>query len=73
MVASTDSESEAEYLQRNRGNMEIVNFKWTPEYEEKLEDILMKHYFDFHAAAKEFSRIVNKDALKYKNKKDNEG
>lgn len=40
-----------------------MSFKWTPEYEDKLEDILMKHYFDFHLAAKEFSKIVNKEAL----------
>jgi len=38
-----------------------VTFKWTREYEEKLEEILMKHYFDFHAATKEFSRLVNGD------------
>jgi hypothetical protein len=62
-VVSTDSESESEFIQRHKGNREVVSFKWTPEYEDKLEEILMKHYFDFHAAAKEFSRLVNKDAL----------
>lgn len=62
-VVSTDSESESEFIQRNKGNREVVSFKWTPEYEDKLEEILMKHYFDFHAAAKEFSRLVNKGVL----------
>ena len=61
VVVATDSESESEYLQRNKGDLEIVSFKWTPEYEDKLEDILMKNYFDFHIAAKEFSRLVNGD------------
>lgn len=46
-VVSSDSESESEYIQRNKGNREVVPFKWSPEYEDKLEEILMKHYFDF--------------------------
>jgi hypothetical protein len=59
---STDSESECDYIERIKGDREVVSFKWTPEYEEKLEEILMKNYFDFHAAAREFSRTVNKES-----------
>lgn len=54
VVATTDSESEYE-----AGDKKVLPFKWTPTWEDKLEDILTKHYFDFHATAKEFSRLVN--------------
>ena len=37
----------------------MQQFKWTPENEELLEEILMKHFFDFNQASKEFSKIVN--------------
>jgi hypothetical protein len=58
-VSGTDSsESEIE----NDGKSRFLNmqaFKWTPENEGLLEQILMKHFFDFHAAAKEFSKAIN--------------
>jgi len=47
--------------------MEIVPVKWTVELEDKLEEILMRNYFDFHTTAKEFSKIVNGDAIISKN------
>ena len=54
---STDSsESEAEV---GRKMLSMQQFKWTPENEELLEQVLMKHFFDFNAASKEFSRIIN--------------
>eukprot|EP00347_Sterkiella_histriomuscorum_P004474 403360327 len=54
---TSDSESDAESLIRNQ--KQIIPFKWTPEYEDILENILMKNFFDFNAAAKEFSRYLN--------------
>lgn len=56
VVATTDSESEYE-----AGNKNIVPFKWTTEWEDKLEELLTKNYFDFHATAKEFNRLVNQN------------
>ena len=52
-VVTTDSESEAPK------DKEVVPFKWTPENEEQLEDILTSNMFDFRHAAREFSRVVN--------------
>ena len=45
---TTDSESEADVSKAIRNKKNVVQFKWTPEYENQLEDILLKHYFDFH-------------------------
>ena len=54
---STDSEeSESE------NKLSMQQFRWTPAKETLLEEILMKHFFDFHAAAKEFTRIINDQA-----------
>ena len=39
--------------------MSMQQFKWTPENEELLEQILMKHLFDFNAAAKDFTKTIN--------------
>jgi len=61
-VYSTDSESEAENMHKMEKEKDLVQFKWTPEWEERLEEILMRNYFDFHATAKEFSKLVNGDA-----------
>lgn len=47
-VVSTDSESESEALTKMKKQKEIVQFKWTPEWEDKLEEILMANFFDFH-------------------------
>ena len=33
-------------------------FKWTDEWESLLEDLLVKHLFDFRSAAKELKRLV---------------
>lgn len=37
----------------------MLQFKWTQQNETLLEEILMKHYFDFISASKEFSQIIN--------------
>ena len=37
----------------------MQQFKWTQQNESLLEEILMKHYFDFNSASKEFSQIIN--------------
>ncbi|CDW79659.1 dynein assembly factor axonemal [Stylonychia lemnae] len=58
-VATSESESDAEAYYRN--NKQLIQFKWTSEYEDQLEDILIKYFFDFSHAAKEFSRLVNPD------------
>jgi hypothetical protein len=42
-VSGTDSESESEFQQKIKGKRVDKVFKWTPEYEEMLEEILMKH------------------------------
>ena len=42
-VSGTDSESESEFQQKIKGKRVDKVFKWTPEYEEILEEILMKH------------------------------
>lgn len=57
---STDSE-ESEIEDPSRKTLPMQQFKWTPENEELLEQILMKHFFDFNAAAKEFTKIINEN------------
>lgn len=54
---TSDSESDADSIMRN--NRQIIQFKWTPEYEDLLETLLMKNFFDFNATAKEFARTLN--------------
>ena len=36
-------------------------FKWTSDYEELLEELLIKHSFDFRAASRDFVKEINKD------------
>ena len=36
-------------------------FKWTNEYEDMLEEILIKHSFDFRSATREFIKEINKE------------
>lgn len=56
-VMMTDSsESEAE---TSKKRLSMQQFKWTVANEKLLEEVLMRHYFDFHGTAKEFSRIIN--------------
>lgn len=50
------SESEAE---TSKKRLSMQQFKWTDANEKLLEEVLMKHYFDFNGAAKEFTRIIN--------------
>jgi len=42
-VSATDSESETEFIAKLRGGREKTQFKWTPEAEEKLEELLIKN------------------------------
>lgn len=42
----------------------MQQFKWTQQNESLLEEILMKHYFDFNSASKEFSKIINESLSK---------
>jgi len=58
-VSATDSESETEFMTKIRGNREKGQIKWTPELEEKLEEILLKNQFEFRAASREFCKYVN--------------
>ena len=58
-VSATDSESESEFMTKIRGNREKAQLKWTPELEEKLEEILLKNQFEFRAASREFCKFVN--------------
>lgn len=58
---STDSEESEVELDSKRKVMTMQQFKWTPENEELLEQVLMKNFFDFHASAKEFSKIINEN------------
>ena len=60
---TTDSESENEAAKAN-GRV-ITQFRWTPSFEEKLEDMLTQNMFDFHKTAKDFSALVNKDDKKW--------
>jgi hypothetical protein len=36
-------------------------FKWTSEYEDLLEELLIKHSFDFRAATRDFVKEINKE------------
>ena len=58
-VSATDSESEAEFQQKLRGNRTKAAFKWTPKHEHELEELLIKHSFDFKAATRDFLRLIN--------------
>ena len=58
---STDSEESEAEANAKKTMVPMQQFKWNQENEELLEQILMKHYFDFHAAAKEFSKTVNEN------------
>ena len=60
-VSGTDSESESEFQSKIKGKRVDKAFKWTPEFEDKLEDILIKHSFDFKAATREFVKEINQD------------
>lgn len=60
VVVSTDSECENDpTLFAKRAGYRKEIFKWTPFYEEKLEELLIKYMFDFVQAAQEFSGMVN--------------
>ena len=61
----TESESESEFQTMIRGNRVQKEFKWTPKTEAKLEEILMKHEFEFKAASREFCEYINKDTEEY--------
>jgi hypothetical protein len=58
---STDSEESEIETDSRKKVVPMQQFKWTPENEELLEQILMKNFFDFHASAKEFSKIINEN------------
>lgn len=60
-VSGTDSESDSEFMKKIRGNRVKAAFKWTAEYEEELEEILITYSFDFKAATRAFCKYVNKD------------
>jgi hypothetical protein len=60
-VSGTDSESESEFQSKIRGNRVKQQFKWTSAYEDMLEDLLIKHSFDFRAASRDFVKEINKD------------
>mmetsp|Transcript_18846 Transcript_18846/g.18514 ORF Transcript_18846/g.18514 Transcript_18846/m.18514 type:complete len:384 (-) Transcript_18846:24-1175(-) len=60
VVMSTDSESENDpTLPAKRAGYRREIFKWDEFYENKLEEILIQHMFDFTKAAHEFSSMVN--------------
>jgi hypothetical protein len=60
-VSGTDSESESEFQSKIRGNRVKHQFKWTSEYEDMLEELLMKHSFDFRAASRDFIKGINSE------------
>lgn len=60
-VSGTDSESESEFMSKIRGSRVKQNFKWTTEYEDLLEEVLIKHSFDFRAASRDFVKEINKE------------
>ena len=60
-VSATDSESESEFQSKIRGNRPQAQFKWTPKSEDQLEEILIKHSFDFKAACRDFVKLINLD------------
>ncbi len=53
------SDSESEYEQQVKATKQMVQFKWTTEHEDQLEQILMRNFFDFNASAREFSKVIN--------------
>jgi hypothetical protein len=60
VVMSTDSESENDpTVAAKRAGYRKEIFKWTEVYENKLEELLIKHMFDFIKSAQEFSEMVN--------------
>lgn len=60
VVVSTDSESENDpTLFAKRAGYRKEIFKWTQFYENRLEEMLIKHMFDFIKVAHEFSAMVN--------------
>ena len=61
-VSGTESESETEFISSLRGSRKKSQFKWTQEFEDILEELLIKHQFDFKVAAREFVKIINKDS-----------
>lgn len=63
---STDSESEAE-IQSQKKAVPMQQFKWTPENEEILEEVLVKNLFDFQATTREFTKIINSGEVKDQN------
>ena len=64
VVMTTDSESETEIAKRRAGR-EAGNLKWTEELEDKLEEMLMENYFDFHKTSKDFSTFLNDGSEKW--------
>jgi len=62
-VSATDSESEPEFITQLRGGRAKGTFKWTPELEDLLEDILVKNQFDFRSASREFVKAINSENL----------
>ena len=60
VVMSTDSESENDpTVYAKRAGYRKENFFWDEFYENKLEEILITHMFDFTKAAYDFSTMVN--------------
>jgi len=47
-------------MARIKGRRAKAKFEWTPWVEVQLEEILIKHLFDFKAATREFVKLVNK-------------
>lgn len=65
-VSATDSESETEFQQKLRGDRTKATFRWTPKHEHELEELLIKHSFDFKVATRDFLRLINSlDEEKY--------
>lgn len=58
-VSPTDSESEVEFQKQIRGDRVLKPFKWTEKHELELEELLIKHMFDFKAALRDFLRLIN--------------
>jgi hypothetical protein len=48
-------------MNKIRGNRVKAQFKWTPEHEEELEEILITFSFDFKSATRAFCKYVNKN------------
>jgi len=55
---STDS-SGGESDNETAKQVPMQQFKWNADNEEMLEEILVKHLFDFQAASREFTKIIN--------------